>query len=67
VAKPGGSDPGLAAIFDEFREAMEDDDEPAGDGDFETHYNMGLAYKEMDLADQAVEEFQQAAGMVSPR
>jgi tetratricopeptide (TPR) repeat protein len=45
---------------------MEDDDEPAGNSDFETHYNMGLAYKEMDLADQAVEEFQQAAGMVSP-
>jgi tetratricopeptide (TPR) repeat protein len=66
AAKPGGIDPGLAAIFDEFREAMEDDDEPAGDSDFETHYNMGLAYKEMDLADQAVEEFQQAAGMVSP-
>jgi len=66
ASKPGGIDPGLAAIFDEFREAMEDDDEPAGDGDFETHYNMGLAYKEMDLADQAVEEFQQAAGMVSP-
>jgi tetratricopeptide (TPR) repeat protein len=66
ATKPGGIDPGLAAIFDEFREAMEDEDEPAGEGDFETHYNMGLAYKEMDLADQAVEEFQQAAGLVSP-
>jgi tetratricopeptide (TPR) repeat protein len=60
-----GIDPGLAAIFDEFREAVEEE-QPLQDGDFETHYNMGLAYKEMDLLDQAVEEFQNAAGMVAP-
>lgn len=28
--------------------------------DFETHYNLGLAYKEMDMFDEAIEEFQQA-------
>ncbi|HVF49929.1 MAG TPA: tetratricopeptide repeat protein [Pyrinomonadaceae bacterium] len=64
-APPTGIDPGLAAIFDEFREAVEEE-QPLQDGDFETHYNMGLAYKEMDLLDQAVEEFQNAAGMVAP-
>lgn len=28
--------------------------------DFETHFNLGLAYKEMDMFDEAIEEFQQA-------
>ena len=31
--------------------------------DFETHYNMATAYKEMDLLDEAIREFQVAAGM----
>lgn len=66
--KPSGAgiDPGLAAIFDEFREAVEDDvDEEAG-SDFDTHYQMGLAYREMGLLDQAVEEFQAAAAQAAP-
>ncbi|MBV9958092.1 MAG: tetratricopeptide repeat protein, partial [Acidobacteria bacterium] len=29
--------------------------------------NLGLAYKEMDLLDEAVEEFQVAASLVAPR
>jgi tetratricopeptide (TPR) repeat protein len=61
-----GIDPGLAAIFDEFREAVEDaSDEDAG-GDFDTHYQMGLAYREMGLLDQAVEEFQAAVALAAP-
>jgi tetratricopeptide (TPR) repeat protein len=28
--------------------------------DFDTHYNLGLAYKDMEMFDEAVEEFQQA-------
>ena len=59
-----GIDPGLAAIFDEFRTAVEEE-EPSTNGDYETHYNLGLAYKEMDLLDEAVEEFQNAAGLVT--
>lgn len=59
-------DPGLAAIFDEFRTAVEEDDAHV-DGDYETHYNLGLAYKEMDLLDEAVEEFQVATSLVAPR
>ncbi|HYO90210.1 MAG TPA: hypothetical protein VEQ40_01175, partial [Pyrinomonadaceae bacterium] len=62
-----GIDPGLAAVFDEFRMAVEDESATPTDGDYETHYNLGLAYKEMDLVDEAVEEFQMAAGMVSPQ
>ncbi|MDT4896038.1 MAG: hypothetical protein QOH25_1115 [Acidobacteriota bacterium] len=65
-SKPG-IDPGLAAIFDEFRTAAEEEESPAADGDYETHYNLGIAYKEMELMDEAVEEFQSAAAMISPR
>lgn len=65
VAGPG-IDPGLAAIFDEFREAAEEEETQAADGDYETHYNLGLAYKEMELLDEAVEEFQLAASLTSP-
>ncbi|MDX6692855.1 MAG: hypothetical protein QOF02_458 [Blastocatellia bacterium] len=65
--KSGGIDPGLAAIFDEFREAVEDEAPASNDGDYETHYNLGIAYKEMDLVDEAVEEFQSAAALTAPR
>ncbi len=61
-----GIDPGLAAIFDEFREAAEEES-PETDGDYETHYNLGIAYQEMELLDEAVEEFQSAAALASPR
>ena len=60
-----GIDSGLAEIFEEFRiEAEEDDGAPTGD--FETHYNMATAYQEMELLDEAIREFQAAAGLTSP-
>jgi tetratricopeptide (TPR) repeat protein len=64
-AKPvaAGLDAGLAELFEEFRVAEEGDDVRE---DFETHYNMGTAYKEMDLMDEAIQEFQNAAGLVKP-
>src|SRR5207253_11486812 len=40
-------DPGLAEIFEEFR--LSEEAEATPNGDYETHYNLGLAYKEMDL------------------
>jgi len=59
-------DAGLADIFEEFRVAAEnEEDDPAED--YETHYNMGLAYKEMDLLDEAVREFQTAVGLTMPK
>jgi len=58
-----GIDAGLAELFEEFRAAEEGDE--VGE-DFETHYNMGTAYKEMDLTDEAIQEFQTAAGLVKP-
>ncbi len=66
-AVPSGSgiDSGLAAIFEEFRVEAEGEHNPAGE-DFETHYNMATAYKEMDLLDEAIREFQAAAGLTGP-
>ncbi len=59
-----GIDAGLAEIFEEFRVAAEE--EPSSNEDYETHYNMGTAYKEMDLFDEAIHEFQTAAGLSKP-
>jgi len=56
-------DPGLAEIFEEYRASEEAD--PIRNGDYETHYNLGLAYQEMDLFEEACEEFQTAISMVS--
>jgi tetratricopeptide (TPR) repeat protein len=64
--RAAGIDPGLAAIFDEFREAVEDEGEEDAGGDFDTHYQMGLAYREMGLHDKAVEEFQAAVAQAAP-
>jgi tetratricopeptide (TPR) repeat protein len=57
-------DPGLAEVFEEYRASAEVDSN--SNGDYETHYNLGLAYKEMDLFEEALEEFQIAASLVSP-
>ncbi|HYK22046.1 MAG TPA: hypothetical protein VEV42_15005, partial [Pyrinomonadaceae bacterium] len=58
-----GLDAGLAELFEEFRVAEEGDEIRE---DFETHYNMGTAYKEMDLVDEAIQEFQTSVGLVNP-
>src|SRR5690349_9253457 len=65
AAKPAamGIDAGLAELFEEFRAAEEGDEVRE---DFETHYNMGTAYKEMDLMDEAIQEFQTAASLAKP-
>jgi tetratricopeptide (TPR) repeat protein len=57
-----GIDSGLAEIFEEFRLEAEGDSATAHE-DYETHYNMATAYKEMDLLDEAIREFQVAAGL----
>jgi tetratricopeptide (TPR) repeat protein len=59
-----GIDSGLAEIFEEFRIEAEGET-TATNEDYETHYNMATAYKEMDLLDEAIREFQLAAGLTS--
>jgi tetratricopeptide (TPR) repeat protein len=53
----------LAEVFQEFRselgEMNNDEDE-----DLETHYNLGIAYREMGLLDEAIGEFQKVAQAV---
>jgi len=47
----------LDSIFSEFQK---DAQEQIDDIDFETHYNLGIAYKEMGLVNEAMIEFKQA-------
>ena len=58
----GGStdlgDAGLADIFKEFKKGV---DKQLGKEDYDTRYNLGIAYKEMGLLDEAIAEFQLAA------
>ncbi len=42
-------------IFNEFKKGLEKEIEAE---DYETHYNLGIAYKEMGLIDDAIREFQ---------
>jgi tetratricopeptide (TPR) repeat protein len=48
----------LEEIFREFKKGVEQQLSPE---DFETHYNLGIAYKEMSLTDEAISEFQRAS------
>ena len=48
----------LAGIFGEFKQEMEADGEEAEQQDPETHYNLGVAFKEMGLLDEAIGELQ---------
>jgi pilus assembly protein FimV len=59
VRIPGGPDAPLKEVFDEFRAElgeMSSDDE-----DLETHYNLGVAFREMGLLEEAISEFQKVA------
>jgi len=51
-------DSGLAEIFKEFKKGV---DKQLGKEDYDTRYNLGIAYKEMGLLDEAIAEFQLAA------
>lgn len=51
-------DKDLEEIFYEFKRGVE---QQLGDEDYETHYNLGIAYKEMGLLNEAISEFQLSA------
>lgn len=57
------------SIAGELGEIIEELKENTGDlqplMDYETHYSLGLAYKDMDLHDDAIEQFQMAYKMAS--
>ncbi len=51
-------DSDLKEIFHEFKKGI---DKELGEEDYETRYNLGIAYKEMGLLEDAIREFQVAA------
>lgn len=44
----------MSEIFEEFRKGV---DEKIGQEDYDTRYNLGIAYKEMGLIEEAIHEF----------
>ncbi len=64
VADVVGSTLGINEIRSEF--GLEGADDTSND-DYETHYQMAVAYQEMGLTEQAIAEFQDAIALVEPR
>jgi len=61
AAASTGGDPlsgPLGDLFEEFRSEL---GEAKDDEDLETHYNLGIAYREMGLLEEAISEFQKVA------
>ena len=61
ASSPFGDDAGvdIAAMFGELKQDLEAD-VAAADEDPETHYNLGIAFREMGLLDEAIGELQKA-------
>jgi len=53
------SEQSVDEVFESFKEHVKASVEV---GDFQTHYDLGIAYKEMGLSDAALEEFRLASG-----
>jgi tetratricopeptide (TPR) repeat protein len=61
AASGRASDDGFQVVFDAFKRGVQ---KALGSGDHEAHYDLGIAYREMGLLDDAIAEFQSA--MKSP-
>jgi tetratricopeptide (TPR) repeat protein len=53
----------LSEMFSELRHELEEE-AVAGDDDPETHYNMGVAFREMGLLDEAIGELQKVCAAI---
>ncbi len=62
AAAPRDPDQQLAEVFEEFRAELGGLGEE--EEDLETHYNLGIAYREMGLLEEAIGEFQRVAKAV---
>src|SRR5882724_2870520 len=58
-AAPSGESSPLKEVFDEFRAEL--GEMGAEEEDLETHYNLGIAFREMGLLEEAISEFQKVA------
>jgi hypothetical protein len=62
VGEPEDSLPGGGALVDGLlTEYPETAQGPLNEKEYETHYNLGIAYKEMELYDEAIQEFRLTA------
>ncbi len=52
--------------IDEIRSEFGLDGDDANSGDYDTHYQMGVAYQEMGLMEDAIREYQDAVNLTSP-
>ncbi len=50
---------GFRAVFEAFKQGVS---EALSEGDYEAHYDLGIAYREMGLYADALREFEQVAG-----
>ena len=63
-ARPGaGAGVDLASMFGELKQELEEDS-AAAEEDPETHYNLGVAFREMGLLDEAIGELQKVCQSV---
>ena len=58
-SSPSSESGPLKEVFDEFRAEL--GEMGAEDEDLETHYNLGIAFREMGLLEEAIGEFQKVA------
>ena len=58
-AEADGESAPLKEVFEEFRAEL--GEMGAEDEDLETHYNLGIAFREMGLLEEAIGEFQKVA------
>jgi tetratricopeptide (TPR) repeat protein len=70
-ASPAGAstDKNLSAMHNIFADIVEEANkvfvsDQEGEADFDTHYNLGIAYKEMGLLDDAISEFQKSYNFI---
>ncbi len=61
-AAAGGASAQLNEVFEEFRQELGEMGEEVED--LETHYNLGIAYREMGLLEEGIGEFQKVAKLM---
>jgi tetratricopeptide (TPR) repeat protein len=62
--RPATDEDGFASLFSEFKRGVS---RTLGEGDVETHFDLGIAYREMGLLDDAIGEFRYALGASTRR
>lgn len=60
VAAPAAGNAALQEVFEEFRAEL-GEMETEEEEDIETHYSLGIAFREMGLLEEAISEFQKVA------